>query len=178
VRACWWREGVLNLNDGAFWVDHVEVEHCVDFHRNVVVRDYVLSWHFDDLNAQISSHHYRTERRSAILLSDSYLLYSTLALLLFAFIIIGASVRILREYERAVATISYLNASFGGLSRFRAAPMLNGSLTSVFTAQGMNRFVTDRAYQLRQLSVLGSEFEDTTINIAAAIRGRPEIKAG
>ena len=34
--------------------------------------------------------------------SDSYLLYLTPALLLFAFIIIGASVRILREYERAV----------------------------------------------------------------------------
>ena len=33
---------------------------------------------------------------------DSYLLYLTPALLLFAVIIIGASVRILREYERAV----------------------------------------------------------------------------
>jgi regulator of protease activity HflC (stomatin/prohibitin superfamily) len=34
--------------------------------------------------------------------SDSYLLYLTPALLLFAVIIIGAGVRILREYERAV----------------------------------------------------------------------------
>src|SRR5271156_27821 len=33
---------------------------------------------------------------------DSYLLYLTPAVLLFGFIIIGASVRILREYERAV----------------------------------------------------------------------------
>jgi SPFH domain / Band 7 family len=52
-----------------------------------------------EANAQF--HFYRTERRSAMF-SDSYLLYLTPALLLFAFIIIGASVRILREYERAV----------------------------------------------------------------------------
>ncbi|SDS83205.1 hypothetical protein SAMN05444158_3377 [Bradyrhizobium canariense] len=37
-----------------------------------------------------------------MLFSDSYLLYLTPALLLAAFILIGASVRILREYERAV----------------------------------------------------------------------------
>ena len=43
-----------------------------------------------------------SERRIAMLLSDSYLLYLTPALLLVAFILIGASVRILREYERAV----------------------------------------------------------------------------
>jgi len=34
--------------------------------------------------------------------SDFYVLYLTPVLLLFAIIIIGASVRILREYERAV----------------------------------------------------------------------------
>src|SRR6202453_5091925 len=37
-----------------------------------------------------------------MLFSDSYLLYLTAALLLVVFILIGASVRILREYERAV----------------------------------------------------------------------------
>jgi hypothetical protein len=34
--------------------------------------------------------------------SDSYLLYLTPAVLIFALIIIGASMRILHEYERAV----------------------------------------------------------------------------
>ena len=37
-----------------------------------------------------------------MLFSDSYLLYLTPALLIIAFILLGASVRILREYERAV----------------------------------------------------------------------------
>jgi regulator of protease activity HflC (stomatin/prohibitin superfamily) len=34
--------------------------------------------------------------------SDSFFVYLTPALLLLAFVLIGASVRILREYERAV----------------------------------------------------------------------------
>jgi regulator of protease activity HflC (stomatin/prohibitin superfamily) len=37
-----------------------------------------------------------------MLFSDSYLLYITPAVLLTAFVLIGASVRILREYERGV----------------------------------------------------------------------------
>src|ERR1700691_925069 len=44
----------------------------------------------------------RSERRNVMLFSDSYLLYLTPALLLVVFILIGSSVRILREYERAV----------------------------------------------------------------------------
>jgi regulator of protease activity HflC (stomatin/prohibitin superfamily) len=44
----------------------------------------------------------RPERRNAMLFSGSYLLYLTPAVLLVAFILIGTSVRILREYERAV----------------------------------------------------------------------------
>ena len=43
-----------------------------------------------------------TERGRIMSFSDPYLLYLTPALLIVAFILVGASVRILREYERAV----------------------------------------------------------------------------
>src|ERR1700690_910870 len=43
-----------------------------------------------------------SERRSFMLLSDSYLLYLAPAPLLVAFMLIGASARLLREYERGV----------------------------------------------------------------------------
>jgi hypothetical protein len=47
-----------------------------------------------------------------MLFSDSYLLYLTPALLLVAFIMIGASVRILREFERASLHISATIVAF------------------------------------------------------------------
>src|SRR5580658_1707885 len=44
----------------------------------------------------------RFERSSAMLFSDSFLVYLAPAFLLLAVVLVGASVRILREYERAV----------------------------------------------------------------------------
>ena len=49
---------VLDLNDGAFRIDDIEVEHCVNLHRDVVTRDHVLARYFDNLDAQIHSHHF------------------------------------------------------------------------------------------------------------------------
>ena len=55
------RKVVLNLDDGAFGIDHVEVEYRIDLHRNVVARNHVLGGYFDDLNAQIHPHHFLKE---------------------------------------------------------------------------------------------------------------------
>src|SRR6185437_12564743 len=52
---------VLHLNDGAFGIDDVEVEHGVDFHRDIVARDHVLGRYLDDLDAQIDAHHFLHE---------------------------------------------------------------------------------------------------------------------
>ena len=52
---------MLNLNDGAFGVDHVEVQYRINLHRNVVARDHVLGGYLDDLNAQIHSYHFLKE---------------------------------------------------------------------------------------------------------------------
>jgi hypothetical protein len=49
--------------------------------------------------------------------------------------------------------------------------MLNGSLG--LASQGMKRLVTDRAFQFRHSSGPESDFEEITINIAAAIRQEP-----
>lgn len=53
---------VLNLDDSAFGVHHVEIEYGVNLHRNVVARDHVLGGYFDDLNSQIHSYHFLKER--------------------------------------------------------------------------------------------------------------------
>jgi hypothetical protein len=45
------------LIDRAFGIDDVEIEHRVDFHRNIVVGDDVLAGDFNDLNAQVHPHH-------------------------------------------------------------------------------------------------------------------------
>ena len=50
------RQIVLDLDDRAFGIDDVEIEHRVDFHRNIVAGDDVLAGDFNDLNAQV----YRT----------------------------------------------------------------------------------------------------------------------
>src|SRR5271166_1010358 len=52
---------VLDLNDGSFGIDHVEVEHRVNLHRDVVVRDHVLGRYLDDLDAQVDPHHFLDE---------------------------------------------------------------------------------------------------------------------
>lgn len=56
------RKVVLNLDDGAFGIDHVEVEYRIDLHRNVVARNHVLGGYFDDLNSQVHAHHFLKER--------------------------------------------------------------------------------------------------------------------
>src|SRR5271155_5924251 len=38
----------LNLNDGPFGVDDVEVDHRVYLHRDIVAGDHVLAWYLDD----------------------------------------------------------------------------------------------------------------------------------
>jgi regulator of protease activity HflC (stomatin/prohibitin superfamily) len=43
-----------------------------------------------------------SHERRRVMFSDSYVMYLSSALLLVAFVLIGTSVRILREYERAV----------------------------------------------------------------------------
>ncbi len=54
-------EVILNLDDGPFGIDHVEVEYRVNLHRDVVVRDHVLGRYLNDLDAQIHSHHFLDE---------------------------------------------------------------------------------------------------------------------
>jgi hypothetical protein len=51
------RQIVLDLDNCPLRIDDLEIEHRVDFHRNIVVRDDVLAWNFNDLNAQIYPHH-------------------------------------------------------------------------------------------------------------------------
>ena len=51
------RQIVLDLDNRALRIDYVEIEHRVDFHRNIVVGDDVLAGDFNDLNAQVHPHH-------------------------------------------------------------------------------------------------------------------------
>jgi hypothetical protein len=53
---------VLDLDDGPLGIAHVEVEHRVDLHRDVVAGDDVLGGNFDDLDAQIDPDHLLDER--------------------------------------------------------------------------------------------------------------------
>src|SRR5271163_2362812 len=57
------RQIVLDLDDRAFGIDDVEIEHRVDFHRNIVAGDDVLAGDFNDLNAQVYPHHLLNEGR-------------------------------------------------------------------------------------------------------------------
>ena len=52
---------LLHLDDGAFGIDDVEIEHRIDFHRDVVTRDHVLGRYLDDLDAQVHAHHFLDE---------------------------------------------------------------------------------------------------------------------
>jgi hypothetical protein len=53
---------MLNLNDRAFRIDDVEIEHRIDLHRHVVARDHILGRDLDHLDAQIDAHHLLEER--------------------------------------------------------------------------------------------------------------------
>ena len=53
---------VLNPNDGALGIDDAEIEDRVDLDRHIVVRDHVLAWNFDHLDAQIDPHHFLDKR--------------------------------------------------------------------------------------------------------------------
>jgi hypothetical protein len=55
----------------------------------------------------------------------------------------------------------------------RAVPILSGSFTSTFAAQGVKRLSTDRADQLRHSSLLSWEFAETIINMAAPTKQQP-----
>jgi len=52
---------MLNLDDGPFRIDDVEIQHCVHLHRNVVVGNHVLGRYLDHLDAQIHAHHFLNE---------------------------------------------------------------------------------------------------------------------
>ena len=56
------RKIVLHLDDRPLGIDDIEIEHCVDFHRDVVARDHVLAGDLDDLDAQVHPHHFLYER--------------------------------------------------------------------------------------------------------------------
>jgi hypothetical protein len=55
-----WKIG-LDLDDRSFRIDDLEVEHGVHFHRNVIVRNHVLGWDLDDLDAKVHSNHFLEE---------------------------------------------------------------------------------------------------------------------
>ncbi len=54
---------VLHMDDGAFRVDHVEIEDRVDLHRDIVAGDHVLGRDLDDPDAQVDPHHFLEEGR-------------------------------------------------------------------------------------------------------------------
>ena len=57
------RQIVLDPDDRAFRVDHVEIEHRVDLHRDIVARDHVLARDFDHFDAQVDADHLLDERQ-------------------------------------------------------------------------------------------------------------------
>jgi hypothetical protein len=57
------RKIALDLDDCAFGIDDVEIENRVDLHRDIVVRDDVLTGDFNDLNAQVDPRHFLDEGR-------------------------------------------------------------------------------------------------------------------
>src|SRR5208282_5728901 len=54
------RQIVLDLDNCAFGIDDVEVEHRVDLHRNIVVGDHVLAGDFNNPSAQVVRRSTRT----------------------------------------------------------------------------------------------------------------------
>ncbi len=53
---------LLDLNDRLFRVDDPEIEHRIDLHRHVVMRDHVLRRNLDHLDSKVHANHFLNER--------------------------------------------------------------------------------------------------------------------